>query len=55
MHHTYDITAYWVGYDRWEAKYWVEDMSLEGFQMEEVASGVRCRDPGFSGLYCTHG
>lgn len=41
MHRQYDITAYWIGYDRWEAKYWIEDMKTEGFQMEEVIQGAK--------------
>lgn len=41
MHRTYDITAYWVGYDRWEAKYWVEEMQMYSFSMEEVIQGAK--------------
>lgn len=29
MHYDYDISAYWVGYDRYEAKYWVSEMENE--------------------------
>lgn len=29
MHKEHDISAYWIGYDRWEAKYWIEEMKTE--------------------------
>lgn len=41
MHRENDISAYWVGYDRWEAKYWVEQMKECSFAMEEVIQGAK--------------
>lgn len=40
MHYEYNISAFWVGYDRWESSYWVAEMKEEGFQMEEVIQGA---------------
>ena len=36
MHHEYDISALWVGYDPWNTQYWVEEMKEQGFEMVEV-------------------
>lgn len=37
----YGIYVLWVGYDPWNSKYWVDDMSASGFQMVEVRQGAK--------------
>jgi phage terminase large subunit-like protein len=37
----YDIRPLWVGYDPWNAQYWVEEMEAKGFVMEEVRQGYK--------------
>lgn len=37
----YEIRPLWIGYDRWNSTYWVEEMKQAGFQMVEVAQGAR--------------
>jgi phage terminase large subunit-like protein len=37
----YEIRPLWIGYDRWNSTYWVEEMKNAGFQMVEVAQGAR--------------
>ncbi|WP_227397334.1 terminase large subunit [Jeotgalibacillus aurantiacus] len=41
MMNDYDITPLWIGYDPWNAQYWVREMEDNGFQMEEVRQGAR--------------
>lgn len=41
MHHEYDISALWVGYDPWNTQYWVEEMKEQGFEMVEVRQGAK--------------
>lgn len=41
MHHEYDISALWVGYDPWNTQYWVEEMKEQGFDMVEVRQGAK--------------
>lgn len=41
MHKEYDITPYWIGYDPWDSKYWVDEMIQEGFSMEVVRQGAQ--------------
>lgn len=36
----YDINTLWVGYDKWNANYWVDQMKAEGFNMEPVIQGA---------------
>jgi phage terminase large subunit-like protein len=35
----YGINTIWVGYDKWNASYWVDEMKAQGFNMEEVIQG----------------
>ncbi|WP_127491350.1 terminase large subunit [Paenibacillus glycanilyticus] len=39
MHQEYDITPVWIGYDPWNSKYWVDEMTEAGFDMEIVRQG----------------
>lgn len=39
MFDEYDITPVWIGYDPWNSKYWVDEMTEQGFQMEIVRQG----------------
>ncbi|WP_336774195.1 terminase large subunit [Paenibacillus sp. MMO-58] len=41
MHQEYDITPVWIGYDPWNSKYWVDEMSEVGFNMEVVRQGYQ--------------
>ena len=41
MHHEYDISALWIGYDPWNTQYWVEEMKEQGFEMVEVRQGAK--------------
>ncbi|MCM8900609.1 terminase large subunit [Caldicoprobacter algeriensis] len=41
MMNEYDITPLWIGYDPWNAKYWVQEMEGYGFQMIEVRQGYQ--------------
>ena len=41
MHNEYQINALWVGYDPWNAQYWVEEMQDTGFTMIEVRQGFK--------------
>lgn len=36
----YDIRPFWIGYDPWNSKYWVDEMKSHGFQMEMVRQGA---------------
>jgi phage terminase large subunit-like protein len=40
MRDEYEIYTLWVGYDRWGAQYWVEEMVQNGYQMESVIQGA---------------
>jgi phage terminase large subunit-like protein len=37
----YEIVVLWIGYDKWNAQYWTEEMKNNGFQLEEVIQGAR--------------
>lgn len=37
----YKIYVLWVGYDKWQANYWCDEMKNNGFQMEEVIQGAK--------------
>ena len=37
----YEIIPLWIGYDRWNASYWIQEMKAYGFNMVEVAQGAR--------------
>lgn len=37
----YEIIPLWIGYDRWNASYWIQEMKGYGFNMVEVAQGAR--------------
>lgn len=37
----YDINTLWVGFDKWNANYWVEEMIGQGFNMEQVIQGAQ--------------
>ena len=37
----YNIVPYWIGYDPWNAQYWVDEMKAHGFQMIEVRQGAK--------------
>ncbi|WP_336772310.1 terminase large subunit [Paenibacillus sp. MMO-58] len=41
MYKEYDITPVWVGYDPWNSKYWVDEMTEAGFDMEVVRQGAQ--------------
>lgn len=40
MRDEYQIYPLWIGYDRWGAQYWVEEMIQNGYQMESVIQGA---------------
>lgn len=37
----FDLRPLWVGYDSWNAQYWCEEMTTEGFDMVEVRQGAK--------------
>lgn len=37
----YGLRPYWVGYDNWNAQYWVQEMKDHGFNMEVVRQGAQ--------------
>lgn len=41
MHKEYDISPYWVGYDRYAANYWIDEMKDAGFEMVQVIQGAK--------------
>jgi len=41
MRDEFEIFPLWIGYDRWGAQYWVDEMSQNGFQMESVIQGAQ--------------
>ena len=40
MVQVHNIRPLWVGYDPWNALYWVKEMEEMGFKMEKVRQGV---------------
>jgi phage terminase large subunit-like protein len=36
----YDIRPYWIGYDRYSAQYWVDEMKAYGFIMVDIIQGA---------------
>jgi phage terminase large subunit-like protein len=40
MRDKYLIYPLWVGFDRWNAQYWVEEMTMNGYNMESVIQGA---------------
>lgn len=41
MSNDYNVIPYWIGYDPWNARYWVDEMKAHGFQMIEVRQGAK--------------
>lgn len=41
LHHEFDISTMWVGYDPWNTQYWVEEMKQVGFEMIEIRQGAK--------------
>lgn len=41
MMNIYNITPLWIGYDPWNSKYWIDEMTNKGFNMEEVRQGYK--------------
>ena len=41
MFEKYKIRPYWIGYDSWNAGYWVQEMRDYGFNMIEVRQGAK--------------
>lgn len=37
----YGLRPLWVGYDSWNANYWVKEMEEQGFEMEPVIQGAK--------------
>lgn len=37
----YKLNAYWIGYDPWNAPYWVQEMEENGFNMVQVRQGAK--------------
>lgn len=37
----YGIYTLWIGYDSWNAQFWVEEMKQNGFVLEEVIQGAK--------------
>lgn len=40
MRDEFNIYPLWIGYDRWNAQYWVEEMMHHGFVLEQVIQGA---------------
>ena len=40
MREKHKIYPLWIGYDRWNANYWVDEMKGNGFNMEDVIQGA---------------
>jgi phage terminase large subunit-like protein len=40
MVHVHNIRPLWVGYDPWNALYWVKEMEETGFTMEKIRQGI---------------
>lgn len=41
MRDKYEIFPLWIGYDKWGAQYWVEEMEQNAFKMESVIQGAQ--------------
>lgn len=41
MYEEYDIRPLWIGYDRWNSTYWVQEMKDHGFTLDPVAQGTQ--------------
>lgn len=37
----YDLRPLWIGYDSWNANFWIDDMISNGFDMQEVRQGFK--------------
>ena len=37
----YDLRPLWIGYDSWNANFWIDDMTSNGFDMQEVRQGYK--------------
>lgn len=37
----YNLRPLWIGYDRWSASYWCDEMNQNGFDMVEVRQGAK--------------
>lgn len=40
MRDEYQIFPLWIGFDKWNAQYWVDEMTQNGYQMEAVIQGA---------------
>jgi phage terminase large subunit-like protein len=45
MRDEFGIYPLWVGYDKWNANYWVKEMSVNQFTMDEVIQGAKTMSP----------
>ena len=46
IYNEYKIIPYWVGYDRWNSSYWIEDMEKNGFKkLVSVIQGPKTFSP----------
>lgn len=41
MFQEYEVRPLWIGYDNWNATYWVQEMKDQGFEMEVVRQGYQ--------------
>lgn len=41
MKDEYEIAPLWIGYDPWNANYWIDEMAAYGFEMVEVRQGAK--------------
>jgi phage terminase large subunit-like protein len=39
--HTYNLYPRWIGFDNWNSQYWIDEMSNEGFTLENVIQGFK--------------
>lgn len=51
MRNEYEIIPLWVGYDSWNANYWVEEMKACGFVMEPVIQGPKTMSSPMKDMY----
>jgi phage terminase large subunit-like protein len=41
MRDEYEVYPLWIGFDNWNANYWVEEMKANAFNMEDVIQGAK--------------
>lgn len=41
MKDEYKIAPLWIGYDPWNANYWIDEMAAYGFEMVEIRQGAK--------------